>query len=84
MRAGGIRAEGPEDGHRVNRATVERVRIAVAFIVESERRRRRAEGLMHSWHLSRADLDEAARALGTPPVSDEEWNAILDGRGHYP
>lgn len=66
----------------MNRTTVERVREAVSMIVQSERQRRRAEGLMHGWALSRADLDEAARALGTPPVSDEEWNAIQDGRGH--
>jgi hypothetical protein len=66
----------------VNRQTIDRLRAAVALIVESERQRRCAEGLMHCWRLSRVDLDEAARALGTPPISDEEWNAIQDGRGH--
>ncbi|MFC4585441.1 hypothetical protein [Sphaerisporangium corydalis] len=81
IRVNGAHKDGP-DRCRVNRTTVARVRAAVAVIVESERQRRRAEGLMHCWHLSRADLDEAAQALGTPPVSDEEWNAIQDGRGH--
>ncbi|MEV7968805.1 hypothetical protein AB0O34_22880 [Sphaerisporangium sp. NPDC088356] len=61
--------------------TVERVRAAVTLIMESESRRRRAEGLIHGWQLTREDLDEAAHALGTPPVTDEEWNAIQDGRG---
>ncbi|GAA3799941.1 hypothetical protein GCM10022226_19300 [Sphaerisporangium flaviroseum] len=65
----------------MNRITVERVRAAVALIVQSERQRRLAEGLIHGWRLTRADLDEAARSLGTPVMSDEEWNAIQDGRG---
>ncbi|MDH2424037.1 hypothetical protein [Sphaerisporangium sp. TRM90804] len=75
------RQGGPHDRHRVNRSTVERVRAALALIVASEHQRRRAEGLMHCWRLNRAGLDEAARALGTPPVSDAEWFAIQDGRG---
>ncbi|WP_405147023.1 hypothetical protein OG589_06320 [Sphaerisporangium sp. NBC_01403] len=79
--SGGAYADEPRDRRRVNRTTVERVRAAVALIMESESRRRRAEGLMHCWGLSREDLDEAARALGTPPVTDEEWNAVQDGRG---
>ncbi|MFC6086059.1 hypothetical protein [Sphaerisporangium aureirubrum] len=66
---------------RVNRGIMERVRAAMALIVASERQRRRAERLMHCWRLNRADLDEAARSLGTPPMSDEEWHAIQDGRG---
>lgn len=66
---------------RVNRGTVSRVRAAMALIVASERQRRRAESLMHGWRLNRAGLDEAARALGTTPLSDEEWYAIEDGRG---
>jgi hypothetical protein len=82
IRIGDAHADGPGNQGRVNRITVERVRAAVALIVESERQRRRAEGLMHCWQLTRADLDEAARVLGTPLVSDEEWNAIQDGRGH--
>ena len=66
---------------RVNRGSVNRVRAAMVVIVASERQRRRAESLMHGWRLNRAGLDEAARALGTTPLSDEEWCAIEDGRG---
>ncbi|MEO3814117.1 hypothetical protein ABGB17_34400 [Sphaerisporangium sp. B11E5] len=73
--------DGLRERGRVNRGSVRRVRAAMALIVASERQRRRAECLMHCWRLNRAGLDEAARALGTPPVSDEEWNAIQDGRG---
>jgi hypothetical protein len=65
----------------MNHRIMERVRAAMTLIVASERQRRRAENLMHCWRLNRADLDDAARSLGTPPVSDEEWNAIQDGRG---
>ncbi|MEO3811230.1 hypothetical protein ABGB17_19735 [Sphaerisporangium sp. B11E5] len=76
-----IRHDPPEDQRQANPDTVKRVRSAVADIVETERRRHRAEGLVHSWDLNREDLDKAAVSLGIPPVSDEEWGTILAARG---
>ncbi|GII78587.1 hypothetical protein Sru01_35690 [Sphaerisporangium rufum] len=74
-------ASTPRDPARAGHPAVRRLRAAVEAVMESERRRRRAEAMMHSWRLSRADLDLAARALGAPPISDEEWIAVQDGRG---
>ncbi|MEV7967636.1 hypothetical protein AB0O34_16855 [Sphaerisporangium sp. NPDC088356] len=66
----------PEDQRHANLETVRRVRKVVAGLVETERRRRRAEGVIVSWDLDRDELDEAAAALGIPPLRDEEWEAI--------
>ncbi|WP_214416695.1 hypothetical protein [Sphaerisporangium fuscum] len=70
----------PQDQRQANPETVKRVRSAVAQIVENERRRRHAEGLMRAWDLDRDGLDKAAVSLGIPPVSDEEWTVIQAAR----
>ncbi|GAA3817510.1 hypothetical protein GCM10022226_42640 [Sphaerisporangium flaviroseum] len=70
------RAEVPEEQRHANLETVRRVRDVVSGLVEDGRQRRRAEGLITSWSLDRDELDEAAAALGIPPLRDEEWDAI--------
>ncbi|MCW2876079.1 MAG: hypothetical protein JWQ95_179 [Sphaerisporangium sp.] len=70
------RADVPEDQRQANLETVRRVREVVAELVDAEGRRRRAEGLITSWSLDRDELDQAAAALGIPPLQDEEWDAI--------
>ncbi|GAA3791804.1 hypothetical protein GCM10022226_08500 [Sphaerisporangium flaviroseum] len=68
-------ADLPDDQRHANHETTKRVLAAVADILESERRRCQAAGLIQSWQLSRADLDRAAASLGLPPISDEECSA---------
>ncbi|MEU8270566.1 hypothetical protein AB0B89_25835 [Sphaerisporangium sp. NPDC049002] len=70
----------PEEQRHANLETVRRVRKVVADLVEAERRKRRAEGFIASWDLGREELDEAAAALGLPPLQDEEWEAIHGSR----
>ncbi|WP_405148058.1 hypothetical protein OG589_09790 [Sphaerisporangium sp. NBC_01403] len=70
------RSDVPEEQRHANLETVRRVSKVVAGMVEAERRRRLAEGFITSWHLDREELDEAAAALGIPPLQDEEWDAI--------
>lgn len=65
----------PEEQRHANLETVRRVRGVVARLVESERRQR-ARGLVSAWCLDRDGLDEAAVALGLPPLLDDEWEAI--------
>jgi hypothetical protein len=73
------RGEVPADQRRANLETVRRVRGVVADLVEAERRRRAAEGLITSWDLGREELDEAAGTLGVPPLEAEESDAPHDG-----
>ncbi|MFC4536336.1 hypothetical protein [Sphaerisporangium dianthi] len=68
-----------ESQRHANLETVRRVRETVAELVGAERRRRQAEGLMVSRDLDRRRLDEAAAALGLPPLLDEEWDAVNGG-----
>ncbi|WP_248963095.1 hypothetical protein [Sphaerisporangium perillae] len=69
-------AEIPEGQRHANLETVRRVRETVSELVGAERRRRQAAGLIISWSLDRQQLDEAAAALGLPPLQDEEWQAV--------
>jgi hypothetical protein len=69
-------ADLPDDQRQANPETTKRVLAAVADILESERRRCQAAGLIQLWQLSRGDLDRAAASLGLPPISDEEWSVI--------
>ncbi len=77
-------ADLPDEQRHANLNTVRRARLAVAFLVESQRQRRQAEGLIHSWGLDREALDKAAASLAIPPMSDEEWQAIEETRPKAP
>ncbi|MBB5130567.1 hypothetical protein HNP84_000255 [Thermocatellispora tengchongensis] len=69
-----------EEQIRATRETVARVGAALAVIVAREGDKQ-AVDVVRRWDLSRPGLDEAARSLGIPPVSDEEWEIIKDRRG---
>lgn len=59
--------------------TIARVKAALADIVARECQQSR--GLISRGYLSREGLDAAAKSLGMPPVSDDEWQLIQVVRG---